>query len=156
MARRNPPVGTPILGVRDKNLSNGAHNRSSTTRTLARNRKRRRANSLNHKTWNKNPQTSKKTANKPHTNTRKQEKNSLSRRSANPPHPRSNSLIPQQRRPLALLAHNLPSRKRIPPNQARHPDRKRQHKQQPADRKREDPLQLQDRQLGEELADARS
>ena len=64
------------------------------------------------------------------------------------------SLISQQRCPLTVLANNLSAREGIPAQKSRNTNRKRQNKKDAADSKRENPLQLQNRQLAQELADA--
>ena len=68
---------------------------------------------------------------------------------------RAHLLIRQQRRPLPILAHNLSPGERIAAQQSRDADCKREHEEQPANREGEDPLQLQDGQLAEELAHTR-
>ena len=65
---------------------------------------------------------------------------------------RGHLLISQQRRPLPILTHNLSPGERIAAQQSRHADSQREYEEQPANREGEDPLQLQDRQLAEELS----
>jgi hypothetical protein len=61
-------------------------------------------------------------------------------------------LIGEQRRPLAVFADNLSSRKGVTTEQSRNANRKTQNEEQTADRKRKNPLQLQDGQLAQELS----
>jgi hypothetical protein len=67
----------------------------------------------------------------------------------------SNLLISQQRCPLLILTHDGAPRNQVPAQQAWHANSERQHKQQPTDRKRKDPLELEQVRFRQKLAHAR-
>lgn len=61
-------------------------------------------------------------------------------------------LISQQRRPLAVFADNLSTWEGIATQKARHTDSQGKQEEHASDGEGEDPLQLQDGQLAQELA----
>lgn len=63
-------------------------------------------------------------------------------------------LVCKQRSALAVLGHNLATLERVLTEKTRDADCEREDEKDGADGKGEDPLELQNRELGEELADA--
>jgi len=60
-------------------------------------------------------------------------------------------LVSEQRSPLAIFADDLSSREGVTAKQSRNANSQAQDEEQPTNRERKDPLQLQDRKFAQEL-----